>query len=142
MDVIESGSTRMRRTITRLASYTVADAELDAPTLHNLYTCPRTKKAIIDHLRFHSNAGSLAGMNDIDIGGGAAAVTPAWKTTADVSSMTTAQMEMKISSDGAVVIIDGDDATVANRTLSARVIAGATTTTTVIIEVWGYLIDS
>ena len=142
MHVMEGGRSRKKRTITRLATFKVVDAELDAPTVYSLFKCPRRKRAIIDHVKIHSNAGSLAGADDINFGGGAAAATPVWLDAGDISSMTTAQMELKLVPAGATVIIDGDDATVANRTFGAEVVSGATTTTTYWIDVWGYLLNS
>jgi hypothetical protein len=92
MDVKESGYSVLRKSISRLATFLVADATLDAPTVYTLYTVPKGKRAIIDHVRAHSNSASLAGMNDLNFGGGAAGITPVWLDAGDISTLTSAQI--------------------------------------------------
>jgi hypothetical protein len=132
----------MRRTLTLLKRVTIADAMLDVPTVYTLYKCPKRRRVIIDHIRVHSNSATLAGMADINFGGGAEAKTPVWKDAADISSMTTAQMEMKLTTAGAVVIIDGDDATPANRSFMAEVVTGSTGAASVVFDIYGYMLSS
>jgi hypothetical protein len=134
----------MRRTLTRLSTTLIEDATLNAPTVYALYKCPKRRRVIIDHVRAHSNSASLAGMNDLNFGGGPDGIAPVWKDAADISSMTTAQMEMKLTAGAAVVILDGDASTAANRTfvVEVAVSGGSTNPASVVLDVYGYLIDS
>jgi hypothetical protein len=128
--------------ITKLSSTAIADMSLDAPTLYSLFTCPPGKQLLVDHVVVHSNSASLAGMTDVNFGGGVAAITPVWADAADFSSMVTANSRLVLRTDTTVVIIDGDDATALDRTFRMEVIAGATAAGTGVIDVFGYLIDS
>ncbi len=132
----------LREIAITLLSSTVIDAILDVPTVHQLYTCPTGKKAIIDHVLVHSNTDDLTGMNDVNFGAGAAGITPVWLDNADLSSMSTALMALKLVAAGAVVIMDGDDGTLADRIFVAEVVAGSTGAANVTLDVFGYLIDS
>ena len=142
MFVREKGYSWLRKSITRLSTTRIADGEVDDPTVYALFKCPRGKRLIVDHVKIHSNNADLSGANDINFGGGAAAATPVWKDAADISSMSTAQMELKLVPAGAVIIIDGDDSTVANRTFGCEVVAGSTGASAYTIDVFGYLISS
>jgi hypothetical protein len=118
------------------------DPEPDAPTVHQLYHVPAGKKAVIVELVVRSNTASLAGMTDVNFGGGAAAITPVWKDAQDLSSITAVGSMMRVVASGAIVIIDGDDSTPADRIFVAQVVTGATASGSVTIDVIGYLIDS
>jgi len=124
-----------------LGSVTI-DAILDAPTVWKLFTCPAGFEAIITEVIAHSNTATLAGMIDVNFGGGAAAITPVWLDAADLSSMTSANMMLKLEPAGAVVNIDGDDATIADRSFVAEVVAGSTGAANVTLDVIGYLLAS
>lgn len=139
MDVKESGYSWMRKAVTRLTTYTIADATLDAPTTYSIYTVPRGKRLIFNHASWHSNSATLAGMTDVDIGvnGGSQLVS-----AQSLASMTSANVGL-ISWPAAVTItVDGDDATVANRTVTVTVNAGSTGAASVKIDLFGYLISS
>ena len=111
-----------------------------------LYTVPTGKRMIIDQVAVHSNSDDLAGMNDVDFGKGA--VTPAsalvWVETHDLTDMSAANDQKIIRADDAEYgLVDGDDATVANRTFNMVITAGATADPcTGIVDLFGYLIDS
>jgi hypothetical protein len=136
---IEAG---MLEDLVNVLSSVVIDAKLDVPTVHKLFRVPAGKKAVIIELVAHSNSATLSGMVDVNLGGGAAGIAPVWLDEADLSSMTTAQMMLKLQPAGAVVVIDGDDATPANRTFVAEVVTGSTGDANVTLDVLGYLIDS
>jgi hypothetical protein len=132
----------LRENAITLLSSTVIDAILDVPTVHVLYTCPPGKQVIVDHVLAHSNTDDLTGMDDMNFGGGAAGVTPVWLDAGDLSSMSTALSALKLVPAGAVVILDGDDATAADRAFAVEVVAGSTGAANVTLDVFGYLIDS
>jgi hypothetical protein len=129
-------------TITRLSRTTGVDMNADVPTLNELYTVPFGKKCIIDSVVIHSNNASLAGMNDVDFGAGAAAITPAWlNNETGIGDMTTVNSWMVLRADSDdYVMIDGDDATAADRTFSMYTVSGSTGAATATIDVFGYLI--
>lgn len=139
---IEAAEAGMLEDLVNVLSSTVIDAILDAPTVHTLFRCPPGKKAVIIEVIAHSNSASLAGMIDVNFGGGAAAITPVWLDNAALNSMTSAFMMEKKQPAGAVVLIDGDDATPANRNFVAEVVSGSTSAANVTLDVLGYLIDS
>ena len=130
--------------ITLLSSTAIADMTTDAPTIYSLYSAPTGKQALITRVVVHSNSASLAGCNDVNFGGGAAAATPVWMDAeAHLAGMTSASMYWSITADDAVqTLIDGDDATAANRTFAMGVVSGSTGSSTAVVDVFGYLIDS
>ncbi len=132
------------KAIALLASTVVADVNADVPTRNVLYTVPPGKRAVIDQIVIHSATATLAGMNDVDFGGGAAGITPAWlNNETGIGDITSVDdfMTLRADSDdhGA---IDGDDATVADRDFVAYVVSGSTGAAGATFDVFGYLIDS
>ena len=127
--------------ITVLADVQI-DAILDVPTVHTLYTCPPGKQAVIVEVIAHSNSADLAGMVDVNLGGGAAGISPLFLDAADLSSMATAMSMLKFQPAAVVINIDGDDSTVADRSFVAEVVTGSTGAANVNLAVLGFLIDS
>jgi hypothetical protein len=128
--------------LVNLLGSTTFDAKLDAPTVHTLFHCPPGKRAVIIEVVAHSNSADLAGMTDVNLGGGPVGIAPTWLDAADLSSMNTSNRMLKLVPAGAVVTLDGDDSTVANRDFVAEVVAGSTNVANVTMDVLGYLIDS
>lgn len=128
--------------IARLSRTTGIDMNADAPTLNALYTVPPGKKAIIDCVIIHSNDADLTGMNDVDFGAGATATSPGWlNNETGIVDMTAANDWMILRSDSdEYTMIDGDDATAANRTFSMYVVSGSTGAATATVDVFGYLV--
>lgn len=121
----------------------LADLQIDAQTAqqNGIWTVPVGKQAIITEVIAHSNTATLAGMTDVNFGGGLPPTTPVWLDAANLSSMTSANMMLKLAPAGAIVIIDGD-ATPPQSTFVAEVIAGSTGAANVNIALLGFLIDS
>lgn len=132
----------LERRLVHVLSVTVIDAILDAPTVHKLFTCPTGKQAVITAVIFHSNTATLAGMIDVNLGGGVAAITPVWLDNQSLAGLTVANSFLEVVPAADVIIIDGDDSTPANRTLNAQVVTGSTGAADVTVDVLGYLIDS
>ncbi len=129
--------------ISLLARTVVADVQTGT-TRNVLYTVPPGKRAIIDQVVIHTPTGSLAGMNDVDFGGGAIGATPVWiDNETGIVDMTTVEdfMILRADSDDHIAI-DGDDATAADRDFVAYVVTGATGAYGATFDVFGYLIDS
>ena len=108
----------------------------DAPTVHTIFVVPPGKKALIAHVAIHSNSASLAGMTDVNFGGGPAGITPVWKDAADLSSMTTVNDYLVVWPDSPVEML------VAGAAFVAEVVSGSTAASTVMIDVLGYLVDA
>jgi len=123
-----------------LSSTLIADTSLDAPTVYPLYTVPAGKKAILRVIILHSNSASLAGMIDVNFGGGVAAITPMWINAVDFSTMTTVNSALISWASAEIIMIDGDDVTEANRTLNMEVVSGSTAAGTAIVSVFGFLV--
>ena len=127
-----------------LSRTVVADVMLDAPTLNELYTVPPGKRAIITEVILHTPTATLAGMNDVDFGGGAAAITPAWlNNETGIGDMTAVEDYMVLRNDSNdIAAIDGDNATAANRIFGMYIVSGSTAAAGVTVDTIGYLIDS
>lgn len=124
-----------------LAVVKLVDVNADA-AYRPLYLVPNGYSMIPSRLRIRENSASLAGMDDINIGGGAAAATPAWLDAATgMEALTSAGMcwETTVAAEAVTTPVNGDDATVANRTFGVQLIAGSTGAATVTFEVWGSL---
>ena len=132
------------KAIALLSSTAISDMTLQVPTLWSLYTVPFGKMAVIDSVVIHSNSATIAGMDDVDFGGGATAVNPTWlNNETGIGDMTTANSHMILRVDSNdIVMIDGDDATAANRTFGMYVVDGSDGAATGIVDVFGYLVDS
>ena len=130
------------KSIALLSSTAISDMTLDVPTLWDLYTVPPGMYGIIDSVIIHSNSATLAGMNDVDFGSGAAAITPAWlNNETGIEDMTAANDWMILRADSDEFgMIDGDDATAANRTFGMYVVSGSTGAATAVVDVFGYLV--
>lgn len=128
--------------IALLSRTTGIDMNADSPTLNQLYTVPAGKKCIIDSVIIHSNSATLAGMNDVDFGAGAAGITPAWLNNEQgIVDMVTADDWMILRSDSDEFgMIDGDDATALNRVFSMYVVSGSTGAATATVDVFGILV--
>ena len=125
-----------------LSRTVIADIEADAPTLNLLYTCPPGKKCIIEAVIAHSNTASMAGATDMDFGGGAAAATPvfldAFAGFADMTAVDDYYVLRPAA--GEYIMLQGDDATAANRTFGVLVTAGATAAGGISMDVFGILV--
>jgi len=130
--------------IARLARTVVADVNADVPTRNVLYTVPPGKRAIITQVILFNPTATLAGMNDVDFGGGATATSPAWlNNETGIGDMTDVEDYMILRSDSdEYIAVDGDDATVADRDFVMYVVSGATGAAGVTADVYGFLIDS
>lgn len=130
--------------ITLLARTVVADVQADSPTRNVVYTVPPGKRMIVDQLVIHTPTASLAGMDDVDFGGGAAAITPAWLTTVTaIAEMTDVEDYYILRGDAnEYIMIDGDDSVVADRDFVAYVVSGSTGAAGATFDLFGYLIDS
>jgi len=129
-------------TIGLLSSTAISNMALDVPTLWTLYTAPLGRKCVIDSVVIHSNSGSLAGMDDVDFGGGATAIDPVWiDNETGIGDMTTANSYMILRNDSNdLVLIDGDDTTLAARTFGMYVTLGSTATPiTAVVDTFGYI---
>lgn len=127
-----------------LSRTVVLDVQSDGPTLNQLYTVPPGKRAVIAEVVLHSPTASLAGMDDVDFGGGVIATAPDWvQNETGIGAMTAVDDYMNIRGDSNEYgAIDGDDAQLANRTFSMYVVSGSTGVAGVTVDVFGYLIDS
>jgi len=107
-----------------------------------LYTVPEGKDCIITEVILRNPSGTLAGCTDVDFGVGATCATQAFlnnETGIGDMTATTDFMRLVTSSDD-YKVIDGDDATAANREFGIYVVAGATAAAaTVTIDVFGYI---
>lgn len=139
---VGSYETSLQKSLVHLLSSTEIDAILDVPTVHRLYLVPEGKQAVIISVMARSNSASLAGMTDVNFGGGVAAITPVWKDAANFAGMTLVNSLQNMTISGAGGILDGDDSTEANRVFNAEVVAGSTVPANVTFDVFGYLIDS
>ncbi len=118
------------------------NAELDAPTLHQLYIVPASKWCVIDQVVIYTTNGLMTGMTDVDFGGGVAAATPTWKNAVDLSVVSSVNKSTTIRNDAAQpIMLNGSDSTLANRTFSMLVTVGATGTGVITVDVFGYLHD-
>lgn len=128
--------------IALLSTTASIDMNADAPTTNNLFTCPPGQKAVIDSVHIHSNSATLAGMNDVNFGGGAAGgVSIFIDAEAGIEDMTTANEYMILRNDSNnILMIDGDDATAANRTFVMYTVSGSTGAATATVDVYGRLI--
>lgn len=130
------------KAITLLSRTLEIDANADA-TLHPLFTVPPGKRAIIIEVIVHSNADSLAGMDDVNFGGGPTGVAPSWIVgEASIAGVISANKFIVIRDDNDDNLFIEGDAAVANaRTFSMYVVSGSTVASTVTVDVFGYLVD-
>lgn len=129
--------------IALLASTVVADVQADAPTRNLIYTVPPGKGMIIDSLVIHSPTASLAGMDDVDFGGGALCQSPSWiNNETGIGDMTDVDDFMILRADYKNTITDGDDAVGPDREFAALVTLGSTLAAGATFDLYGYLIDS
>lgn len=116
----------------------ISDALTDNDVVWPLFLCPANHYAIIIEVVAHSNTATLAGMTDIDFGTGASLD---WVAAHDLEDMTVANDFKVIRADDAeYAMIDGDDATVADRTFNLNIDEGSTGAAAVTFDVFGYLI--
>ncbi len=130
------------RAIALISSTTIAD--MSAAAVSELYAVPPGKQLIVDSIVLHTASATLVGLDDVDIGGGAAAKTPVLHDNVTaLAEITAVNTYYRLRADtNDIVNIDGDDATVANRVLNLSVVDGAAGANSVIVDVFGYLIDS
>lgn len=130
--------------ISLLARAVVADVQADVPTRNVLYTVPPGKRMVVDQVVIHSPTATLAGMNDVDFGGGATATSPAWlNNETGIGDMTDVEDYMILRADSdEYIMVDGDDSVVADRDFVAYVVSGSTGAAGATFDVFGYLIDS
>ena len=106
-----------------------------------LYTVPSGKDGIILGALIHNPTASLAGCNDVDFGVGAACATQAFLNNetgiADMTSTTDYMWLTAESND--YKVIDGDDATAANREFGIYIVAGSTLAATATIKTFGII---
>ena len=129
--------------ITLLGSVAIADFNAAATT--DIFVVPAGKILIPTMVVFHSNDGTLVatGTGDANLGGGADSASPAWVDAfAGFEDMTATGDFYVLRADGNEnIVIDGDDATAANRVFSVTVVTGSDANG-VTIDLFGYLIDS
>ena len=130
--------------IALLSSTTIAD--LNAAATTKLYSVPPGKILIPVEIVVHSNDASLAatGTMDINYGGGADSASPVWiDANAGLEDMANTGDFYILRADGNEnIVIDGDDATPANREFSLTVVTGPDGTPAATFDLFGYLIDS
>ncbi len=128
--------------ISLLSSTVVADMNAAATT--KLYSVPAGKILIPVELVFHSPTATLAGADDINYGGGADSASPVWvDANGGIADMTAVGDFYILRADANEnIVIDGDDATAANREFSMTIVNGADAANGVTIDLFGYLIDS
>jgi len=122
-------------------------ADFNAAAISTLYAVPVGKILIPDMLVFHSNDASLAatGTGDVNIGGGSDdCISPVWiDAWAGFEDMTAVGDYYILRADAAEnIVIDGDNATAADRVFALEVVTGADGTPTVTVDLFGYLFDS
>ena len=125
------------------ATAAVGVSTVEAGATYEVFEAPANHYAIVDHVIVHSNSASLAGWADANFGAGAAGEADPWvQEETGLVDCTTANEYYIIRQDSNnVLMIDGDDATVANRKFNMEVVDGATAGgTTAICEAWGHLI--
>ncbi len=108
----------------------------------DLLLVPTGFKCVITEIVLRSPSGTLAGCNDVDFGVGAACATQAFlNNVTNIEDMTSESDFMRLTTSGDdYKMIDGADATVANRTFGIYVVAGATTAGAIVqIDVFGYM---
>ena len=107
-----------------------------------LYYVPVGKDAIITEVIIRNPSVTLDGCNDVDFGVGAACATQAFlNNETGIIDMTSATDFMRlVTSSNDYKVIDGSDATAANREFGIQIIAGATAAAaTATIDVFGYI---
>ena len=107
-----------------------------------LYSVPYGKDCIITEVIIRNPSATLAGCNDVDFGVGAACATEAFinNETGIVDMTATTDFMRLVTSSNEYSVIDGSDATAANREFGIQIIAGATGAAyTATIDVFGYL---
>ena len=114
------------------------DAQLDGPTVHNIFTVPPGKRAVVLAFAAYKNSASLAGMTDVNLGGGPAAVTPSLLDAESLAALTTANMFKWLWPD-VKVTLNGDSSVLAERNCVVEVVAGSTGAAYVNIAAFGFL---
>ncbi len=137
--VFQSVEDKMIEGLVTVLSSRVIDA--NAVQLNPFFIPPIDKKVIITEVLIHSNTATLAGMTDVDFGGGTLSNVPVWLDAVDLSSMTTAESILKLAPTVPVVIIDGADGNPA-AFFTCTVNTGSSGAADVTVDVLGYLIDS
>ncbi len=129
--------------ITLLGRVVIAD--FNAAATHDIYRVPPGKILIPVEVIFHSNGGTLVATatGDVNLGGGADSASPVWVDAfAGFEDMTaTGDYYIRRNDGGEFTVIDGDDATEANRVFSITIVTGSDANG-VTIDLFGYLIDS
>jgi len=130
--------------LARLGLAVVADAQSDSPTKNVIFTVPPGKRAIVSEVVLYNPTATLAGMNDVDFGGGATATSPAWlNNETGIGDMTDVEDYMILRSDSdEFIAIDGDDSVAVDRDFVMYVVSGSTGAAGVTVAVFGFLIDS
>jgi len=98
-----------------------------------VYTVPPGKKAMVSHVAIRQPTGSLAGGTDFDIGDGANADT--WKTTNDLSSMTSTTDGIVINNTSKFTVFDAGDE------FGIKPATGATADADATMDVFGFEFD-
>lgn len=110
----------------------------------SLYTVPAGKNGIVEYIILREPSASLTACTDVNIGIGAG-TTGTWiDAESGIADMTATTDYMTLERTNHIsnefTVIDGDDATAANRTFGIHVETGATSAAaTVTIDVWGYI---
>lgn len=111
-----------------------------------LYTFPPGKHGIVEYIVPREPSSTLVNCTDVNIGIGDGA-TGKWIDAQSLAAMTETDDYMTLERTSHIAneysVIDGDDATTANRTFGIRVITStAAAAATVTIDVFGYLWDA
>jgi hypothetical protein len=119
-------------------------ADINAVAVTDLYRIPVGKILVVDRLIFHTATATLGGCDDLNVGGGADAASPAWIDALNgIGDMTgTADFYIVRADGNENIVFDGDDATAANRVFALSVIDGADAANGVTVDLFGYLFDS
>lgn len=130
------------KAISLLSSTAVAD--MNAVAVTELYQVPPGKILIPVELIVHSVSATLAGCDDVNFGGGADAASPVWiDANGGLADCTAAGDFYILRADGNEnIVIDGDDATAANRVFAMDIVNGADAANGCTLDLFGYLIDS
>ena len=109
-----------------------------------LFTVPPGKKAIITKVIVYDVSATMAGCDDVNFGAGAAGAGVVWLDAVSALADCTAALDYYILAQaaGEYTLIDGDDATLANRIFNIDIVDGSDGAATASVAVFGFLFDS
>jgi hypothetical protein len=127
---------------TLLAS--VAGVDCNSTGVVSLVTATPGKSMVITKVVIRKNSASLAGMDDLNFGGGSSANTPVWTDAATgMEALTTANMIWVITAAGLVTQpINGDESIGGRRTFGVDIVSASTGAATATFDVFGYEYDN